>query len=107
MIKSDLPLMEDYALLHRGNLYEQKTLSVEEGDSINLLWDFIIHTNCTVETNRPDIVIKDYKEYKCYLIEMIILFNKNVSVKEFYNLSKYKESKKINDKNTAQSLFQQ
>lgn len=94
MIKSDLPSMEDHALLHRGNLYEEKTLSNEEGDIINLLWDFTIHTNCTVEANRPDIVIIDYKEYKCYLIDMIIASDKNVSAKEFYNFFKYKDLKK-------------
>lgn len=30
--------------------------------AILLFWDFVIPTNCIIQTNRSDMVIKDFKE---------------------------------------------
>lgn len=51
-----------------------------------------ILTNHTVQTSRADIVIKDFKKYKCSLTDMTIPFDKkqNISAEEFEKFSKYK-----------------
>ena len=36
-------------------------------------------------------MIKDFKEYKCYLRDMTIPSDKNISAREFDKLSKYKD----------------
>ena len=55
------------------------------------IWDFPINTDRTIQANRPDIVIKNYKSKKCFLIDMMIPRHRNISVKEFDKLSKYKD----------------
>lgn len=41
--------------------------------------------------NRPDIVIKDFKEHESFAMATIIVFVKNISVKEFNNNSTYND----------------
>ena len=38
--------------------YEQKPLLVVDTPKVNILWDFPIRADRTIQTNRPDIVIK-------------------------------------------------
>ena len=53
------------------------------------LSDWEVGANYTIGTNRLDTVIKKSKEHKCYLLDMIITSDRNISVKEFAKLSKY------------------
>ena len=62
-----------------------------EGENTTILWDFPIKTDRTIQANRPDIVIKNYKSKTCLLIDMTIPTDRNISVKEFDKLSKYKD----------------
>ena len=48
--------------------YEHKPQPVVEGDNFTLLWDFPIRTDRTIQANRPDITVKDFKEKTCLLI---------------------------------------
>lgn len=41
-----------------------------------------------IQTNKADIVIKGFKEHKCYLINMIILSDNDISSKESDKLYK-------------------
>lgn len=49
------------------------------GDVI-LVWDFTINSNCSIQINRVDIVIKGFKKYKC-LTDMIIASEKSFKQK--------------------------
>ena len=62
-----------------------------EGENTTVLWDFRINTDRAIQANRPDIVIKDHKSKTCLLIDMTIPTDRNISVKEFDKLSKYKD----------------
>ena len=50
-----------------------------------------VSTDKEIKANRPDIIIKDKKEKKCIMIDMSILSERNVSIKEVEKLSKYKD----------------
>ena len=71
--------------------FEHHPPSVVESKHVTILWDFPINTDRTIKANRPDIVVKDRKEKTCLLIDMSIPTDKNVSLKMFDKLSKYKD----------------
>ena len=73
------------------NWYEHHPAPVAEGKDAIVLWDFPIHTDRTIQANRPDIVIKDKANNTCLFVNMSIPSDKNVSAKVFENLSKYKD----------------
>ena len=50
-----------------------------------------VHTDKTIEANKPDIIIKDKQEKTCMLIDMAIPSDRNTSVKVAEKLSKYKD----------------
>jgi len=64
---------------------------VVEGDNVTILWDFPIHTDSTIQANRPDIIVKDSTEKTCLLIEMSVPTDHNIAAKEFDKLSMYKD----------------
>ena len=73
------------------NWYEHHPEPVIEAESVTILWDFPIHTDRTIKANRPDIIVKDYKNGRCILIDMTVPSDRNVAPKEFEKLSKYKD----------------
>ena len=83
-------ICEHYNTPHAEKLYEHKTQAIVEGEYTTILWNFPINTDRTIQANRPDIVIKDYKSKTCLLIDMTIPTDRNISVKKFDKLSKYK-----------------
>ena len=44
-----------------------------------------------IKANKPDIIIKDHINNTCQMIDMTIPSDRNVSIKEVENLSKYKD----------------
>ena len=44
-----------------------------------------------MKSNRPDIVIKDYKRKICFLIDMPVPTDSSISVKEYNEIRKFKE----------------
>ena len=50
----------------------------------------MIHTGRSVKANRPDIIVKDNKEKTCLLIDMTGPSDRNLSLKEYEKVSKYK-----------------
>ena len=56
-----------------------------------ILSDFSIHTDITIQANKPDITIKDHKAKTCKLIDFAFPMDINISPKEFENLSKYSD----------------
>ena len=75
----------------RKNWYEHHPEPVTCGPNFTILWDFPIQTDRTIQANRPDIVVKDFLGNVCYLIDMSVPSDKNVSSKTFEKLSKYKD----------------
>lgn len=59
----------------------QNNSTVVEGDGAILTWELSKHIDRAIQANRLDIVITDFKEYKRYLIDMIILSDKSISPK--------------------------
>ena len=84
-------ICKHYNTPHAEKWYEHKSPPVVEGENTTILWDFPINTDRAIQANRPDIVIKDHKSKTCLLIDMTIPTDRNISVKEFDKLSKYKD----------------
>ena len=84
-------ICKHYDMSHSAKWYKHKTPPVVEGENITILWDFSIHTDRSIQANRPDIVIKDHKNKTCFLVDMAIPTDRNISIKEFDKLSKYKD----------------
>ena len=71
--------------------YNHEPETVTENDRCTILWDFGINTDRRIPANRPDIIIKDKMEKKCYLIDMSVPGDSNVIAKEYEKRSKYKD----------------
>ena len=86
-------LCNHYGMKTAKNWYEHHPEPVTEIGDITLLWDFSIHTDRTIKANRPDIVIKNKteKQRMCTLIDVAVPADKNLAVKEFEKLAKYKD----------------
>ena len=54
-------ICKEYSIDTNPNWYEHHPKPVTEGNSVTILWDFPIHTDRTIQANRPDIVVKDKK----------------------------------------------
>ena len=80
-----------YSISTPSNWYEHHPDPVTEGKDVSILWDFPIHTDRTIQANRPDIVIKDKRNNTCLLIDMSVPSDNNVAAKVFEKLSKYKD----------------
>ena len=77
--------------LEAAHWYEHHPPAVVEQGNVTVLWDFPINTDRTIKANRPDIVVKDRLEKTCLLIDMSVPSDRNIAVKEFDKLSKYKD----------------
>ena len=82
-------IFKDYSIDSNANWYEHDPEPVTEGNDVTILWDFTIHTDRTIQANQPDIVIKDKENNTCFLIDMSVPSDRNISVKVFEKLSKY------------------
>ena len=84
-------ILNFYKIKTEINWYEHKPLPVVEGKNVTILWDFPVHTDRTIQANRPDIIVKDGQSKTCLLIDMSVPTDQNIAVKEFDKLSKYKD----------------
>ena len=50
-----------------------------------------MHTDRSIRANRPDIMVKDYKKKTCLLIDMTVPSERNLSIKQYEKISKYKD----------------
>ena len=73
------------------NWYEHHPDLVTEGEDVSILWDFPIHTDRTIQANRPHIVIKDKMSNCCLLVDMSVPSDNSVAANVFEKLSKYKD----------------
>ena len=51
----------------------------------------LMHTDCEIKANRPDIIVEDKKQKQCHLIDMTVPSERNVSAKEVEKLLKCKD----------------
>ena len=51
----------------------------------------LVSTDRQINANRPDIIVKDKKKSRCFMIDMTIPSERNASVKQVEKLSKYKD----------------
>ena len=82
-------LCKNFNLPHTEKLYEHTPQLVTERTKVTILWDFTINTDS--EANRSDITIKNFEENTCITIDVTVAADKNISIKEFQILSKYKD----------------
>ena len=80
-----------YLISTTANWYEHHPEPVTEGKDVSISWDFPVHTDRTIQANRPDIIVKDKKDNICLLIDMSVPSDNNVAAKVFEKLSKYKD----------------
>ena len=80
-----------YLISTTANWYEHHPEPVTEGKDVSILWDFPVHTDRTIQANRPDIIVKDKKDNICLLIDMSVPSDNNVAANVFEKLSKYKD----------------
>ena len=84
-------ICKHYNIAVTSKWYEHKPNTVVEGKDVVVLWDMPIHTDKEITANRPDIVIRDKSENKCFFIDMSVPSERNVGHKETEKLSKYKD----------------
>ena len=84
-------ICQHYNAQHAENWHEHHPEPVTEGNDATILWDFTIHTDRSVKANRPDITVKDHEERTCLSIDMTVPSDRNVSLKEYEKVSKYKD----------------
>ena len=84
-------MCKNFCLPHERNWWEHKPPKVIENKNGTILWDFNIHTDRAIQANRPDIVVKNRNDKTCFLIDMSVSSDTNVSLKIFEKLSKYKD----------------
>ena len=84
-------LCQNFCLPHERNWWEHKPPKVIANKNATFLWDFAIHTDRKIQADRPDIVVKNHTDKSCFLIDMSVPSNTNVSLKIFEKLSKYKD----------------
>ena len=76
---------------HTEKWCEHTPQPVIESTEVTILWDFTIHTDRRIDANRPDIIIKDHREKTCIMLNVAVPPDKDISLKEFQKLSKYKD----------------
>ena len=83
-------ICQHYKAPYAKNWYKHKPQKVAETESTAILWDFSIHTDRTIQANKPDMTMKYHKEKTCKLIDFTFPMDKNISAKEVEKISKCK-----------------
>ena len=84
-------LYKNFCLPHESNWWGHKPPKVIENKNATISWDFGIHTDRTIQANRPDMALKNHNDKTCFLIDMSVSSDTNVSLQIFEKLSKYKK----------------
>lgn len=72
------------------NWFEHKPPTVLENIYISPVRNFTIQTDMKIKENMPDIIVKDFGQRSCFLIDITLSIDTNVSVKTYQNVSKYR-----------------
>lgn len=71
--------------------YQHQPLTVVETQQGVVLWDMALHTDTRSPANRPDIVVKNFPEKTCLLIDVAVPADANVHKKEVEKKTKYQD----------------
>ncbi|MEO1764700.1 MAG: reverse transcriptase domain-containing protein [Cyanobacteria bacterium J06629_18] len=84
-------ICKHYCIEVEDKSYNHKPQKVTENNDVTILWDMQIQTDRHIPANRPDIVIKDRREGKCWLIDVSVPSDVNISSKTTEKIRKYKD----------------
>ena len=62
-----------------------------ENEKCKILWDFAIQTDEEIEQRRPDIVVIDKEKREFKIIDIAVLGDQNIKVKELEKITKYQD----------------
>ena len=74
--------------------YEHQPDGVVETTNVKILWDVNIQTDNEIQARRPDIVVVNKKERKCYIIHVAVPGDVRIAEKEMEIIEKYDELKR-------------
>ena len=74
--------------------YEHQPEGVVETSDVKIPWDFNIQTDNEIQARRPDIVVVNKKDRKCYIIDVAVLGDVRIAEKETEKIEKYDELKR-------------
>ena len=74
--------------------YEHQPEEVLETSDVKILWDFNIQTDNEIQARRPDIVVVNKKDRKCYIIDVAVPGDVRIAEKETEKIEKYDELKR-------------
>ena len=74
--------------------YEHQPEGVLETSDVKILWDFNIQTDNEIQARRPDIVVVNKKDRKCYIIDVAVQGDVRIAEKETEKIEKYDELKR-------------
>ena len=70
---------------------DHKPDTVVENEQATILWNMPIHNDREIAANKPDIIIRNYTNQKCQIINMAVPSDRNTSAKVIEKLSNYKD----------------
>ena len=82
-------LCEKWGFEKSNQWYTHKHEKVLESEEWNILWDFLIQTDKTLEHNKPDITVIEKKINKCLLIDSECPFDTRIEKKEQEKCNNY------------------
>ena len=59
-----------------------------ENDKCKILWDIAIQKDKEIEHQKPDIVVIDKQKRECKIIDIAVLGDRNIKVKELVKITK-------------------
>jgi hypothetical protein len=79
--------------LDKKHWYEHvpKSVEINQGWKVTILWNQQVQTDRTIPNNRPDIINRDNEKGTCMLIDVEISGDRNVIKKEAEKILKYKD----------------
>ena len=84
-------ISKEFGIEVKERWYEHEPKTVNENDSVAIVWDMPMHIDRTIAANRPDIVLKNKENKTCLVIDITIPLDTNTSVKTTEKLIKYKD----------------
>ena len=60
-------------------------------DELTVLWNSSVHTDRSIQANKPDIVVKDAKKRKCTLVDSSVPSDTSIVSKTFEKICMYRD----------------
>ena len=79
------------SLLINNNNNNNKPETVVENEQATILGNMPIHTDREIRANKPDIIIRDHTNQRCWIIDMAVPLDRNASAKVVEEFSKHKD----------------